>query len=148
MIIKHAFDGLCICLVVPPSQILFKSPQAHQDVWKRQGSGSWQRINCISCKITGSQRTSADACGWRHLSGDAASASHGFLLGQQPGQLRPFGLQLQGHLQPPVPVPGDVSGLAAEGKEGQTSGHFREATWGSRRGEFNYLSLLADGLWK
>lgn len=36
----------------------------------------------------------------------------------------------------------------AEGKEGQTSGHFREAAWGSGREEFNYLVLLADGFWK
>lgn len=148
MIIKHAFDALCICLVVPPSQILFKSPQAHQDIWKRQGSGSWQGINCISCKITGYHSTSADARGWRHLSGDAASASYGFLLGQQPGQLRPSDLQLQGHLQPPAPVPGGVLGLPAEGKDGQTSGHFREAIRGSRREEFNYLVFLADGFWK
>lgn len=148
MIIKHAFDGLCVCLVVPPSQILFKSSSAPQDIWQRQGSGGWQGINCFSCKITGSHSTSADAHGWRHLSGEAASASHGFILGQQPGQLRPFGLLLQGQQQPPAPVPGDLSGLAAEGKEGQTSGHFREAAWGSGREEFNYLVLLADGFWK
>lgn len=148
MIIKHAFDGLCVCLVVPPSQILLKSPSAHQDIWKRQGSGGWQGINCISCKITGYYSTSADARGWRHLSGDAASAAHGFLLGQQPSQLRPFGLQAQGHLQPPARLPGDLSGLAAEGKEGQTSGHFREAAWRTGREEFNYLVLLADGFWK
>lgn len=119
MIIKHAFDGLCVCLVVPPSQILFKSPSARQDIWKRQGSGGWQRANCISCKITGYHSARADAHGWRELSGDAASASHKFILGQQPGEPSPFGLWPRGHLQPPAPVPGFREALTVSQQEGR-----------------------------
>lgn len=102
MIIKHAFDGLCVCLVVPPSQILFKSPSARQDIWEREGSGDSQWANCISCKITSYHSARTDTHGWRELSGDAASASHGFLLGLQPGRPSPFGLWPRGHLQPPA----------------------------------------------
>lgn len=76
MIIKLVFDGLCICLVAPPSQILFKSPSVSQDIWKRQGSGGQQWANRISCKITGCHVARADAHGWGELSGDSASASH------------------------------------------------------------------------
>lgn len=148
MIIKHAFDGLCVCLVVPPSQILFKSPSARQDIWKREGSGGSQWANCISCKITSYHSARADTHGWRELSGDAASASHGFLLGPQPGQPSPFGLWPRGHLQPPAPVPGFREALAASQQEGRTSRHYREAAQGSRREEFNCSVLLADGLWK
>lgn len=80
---------LCVCLVVPPSQIFFKSPSTHQDTWKAQSSGGWQWANHIRCKIMGYYNARTDAHGWRELSRGTASASHWFLSGQQPGRPSP-----------------------------------------------------------